>query len=83
MEAGGDEDGAEEPSAAGAQQITASFLQLEAQSLSRGLPMVADRRAGPAGVAVAGRAELLAGDAAVGRARRPALVPSRGAGGAV
>jgi len=44
--------------------------------------MVADRRAGPAGVAAAGQAELPAGDAAAGRARRPALAPSRGAGGA-
>ena len=41
--------------------------------------MVADRRAGPAGVAAAGQAELPAGDAAAGRARRPALAPSRGA----
>ncbi|XP_066342589.1 uncharacterized protein [Miscanthus floridulus] len=41
--------------------------------------MVADRRAGLAGVAAAGRAELPAGDAATGRARWPALAPSRGA----
>ena len=43
--------------------------------------MVADRRAGPAGVAAAGRAELPVEDTTAGRARWPALAPSRGAGG--
>ena len=42
--------------------------------------MVADRRAGPAGVAAAGRAELPTGDAAAGCAHRTALAPSHGAG---
>ena len=40
--------------------------------------MVADRRAGPAGVAAEGRAELPVGDAVEGRARWPHLA-GRGA----
>ena len=44
--------------------------------------MVEDRHAGLAGIEAAGRAELPVEDTTAGRARWPALAPSRGAGGA-
>jgi hypothetical protein len=82
MEAGGDEDGVEELSVAGAQEITAPFLQLEASVPQLSSPCGGRLRRGSSGVAAARRAKLPVGVTAARRACRPARTLSHGAGGA-